>query len=81
MKQSEKIINYVTTTIIIVLDENYLRTTILSLIAIISETIYRPAKFVIVTGLGIMSILWKCLAHLAHNGYEVSDLVLIENKV
>ncbi len=37
--------------IIIILDENGLRSTILSFIAIISWTIYRPAKFVIVTGL------------------------------
>ena len=36
---------------IIILDENGLRTTILSFIAIISGTIYCPAKFVIVTGL------------------------------
>ena len=37
--------------IIIILVENGLKTAILSLIAIISGTIYRPAKFVIVTGL------------------------------
>ena len=36
--------------IIIILVENGLETAILSLIAIISGTIYRPAKFVIVTG-------------------------------
>jgi len=36
---------------IITLDVNGLRTTILSFIAIISKTIYHPAKFVIETGL------------------------------
>ena len=39
--------------IIIILVENNLKTAILSLIAIISGTIYRPAKFVIVTGLTV----------------------------
>ncbi len=42
--------------IIIILDENGLRSTILSFIAIISWTIYRPAKFVIVTGLIICNL-------------------------
>ncbi len=41
--------------IIIILDETGLRSTILSFIAIISWTIYRPAKFVIVTGLALHS--------------------------
>jgi len=42
----------------IILDVNGLRTT--SLIAIISLTICRPAKFVIVTGLGVYAFLNRC---------------------
>ena len=37
--------------IIIIVVENGLKTAILSIIAIISGTIYRPAKFVVATGL------------------------------
>jgi len=45
--------------IIIILDVNGLRTKKLSFIAIISWTIYRPAKFVIMTGLLIKSDIYS----------------------